>query len=261
MKKEFAVLKQCLNAAAKAVRKRYGKVGYELKGKANLVTQADVASQKAILDIIKKNFPQHDFLAEENGLKKTNALYTWVIDPIDGTTNFAHTFPQCSISIALFKKNEPVLAGVYNAITDEMFLAQKGKGATLNGKKIHVSKVAKLENSLLVTGFPYDREAHMAQLLKTFEAFLRNCHDIRRLGAAALDLCWVAAGRLDGYWEENLNPWDVSAGALILQEAGGKVTDFNGKKYKTVAAYGKTIAASNGKIHKELLTVLQTSRS
>lgn len=260
MKKEFSVLKQCLLAAAEEVKKRYGKVGYELKGKANLVTRADVASQKAVLDIIQKNFPDHDFLAEEDGLKNTHAPYTWVVDPIDGTTNFAHTFPQCSISIALFKGNEPVLGGVYNAITDEMFLAQKGKGATLNGKKIHVSRVNKLENALLVTGFPYDRDAHMPQLLKTFEAFLCSCHDVRRLGSAALDLCWVAAGRLDGYWEEHLNPWDVSAGALILQEAGGKVTGFSGKKYRKTAEYGSTILASNGRIQKEMQAVLQKSR-
>lgn len=261
MKKEFAVLQACLAAAAKIVRRNFGKVGYELKGKANLVTKADVASQKAVLALIKKNFPTHDYLAEENGIKSTGADYTWVIDPIDGTTNFAHTFPQCSVSIALFYKNEPVLGGVVNPATGETFLAQKGKGATLNGKKIHVSKTAKLEQSLLVTGFPYDRFARLPKLLNRFGRFLNSCHDVRRLGSAALDLCWLAAGRLDGYWEDNLNPWDVGAGVLILQEAGGKVTDYSGKKYKTIKDFGHTLLATNGKIHTQMLKIIKETEN
>ena len=261
MKKELAVLKQCRQAASRAVQKRFGKVGYELKGKANLVTQADVASQKTILEIIRKNFPTHDYLAEENGTQNTGSDYLWVIDPIDGTTNFAHTFPQCGISIALFYKGKPVLAGVTNPITGETFLAQKGKGATLNGKKIHVSKTKKLDQSLLVTGFPYNRFTRMPELLARFEGFLNACHDVRRTGSAALDLCWLAAGRTDGYWEDNLNPWDVGAGVLILQEAGGKVTDYTGKTYKTVAAYGTTLLASNGKIHRQMLDILRKTQT
>lgn len=257
MKKEFTVLQEALKAAAKTVRAKFGKVGYELKGKANLVTKADVAAQKAVLDIIRKNFPQHDYLAEENGLKNTGADYTWVVDPIDGTTNFAHTFPQCSTSIALFYKNEPVLGGVVNAVTGEIFLAQKGKGATLNGKKIHVSKTAKLQDSLLITGFPYDRFERMPELLARFENFLNASHDVRRLGSAALDLCWLAAGRADGYWEDALNPWDVSAGILILREAGGKVTGFDGKPFKRIQDYGKTLVASNGKIHAQMLKIIR----
>lgn len=261
MKKEFAVLQACLAAAAKIVRRNFGKVGYELKGKANLVTKADVASQKAVLALIKKNFPTHDYLAEENGIKSTGADYTWVIDPIDGTTNFAHTFPQCSVSIALFYKNEPVLGGVVNPATGETFLAQKGKGATLNGKKIHVSKTAKLEQSLLVTGFPYDRFARLPKLLNRFGRFLNSCHDVRRLGSAALDLCWLAAGRLDGYWEDNLNPWDVGAGVLILQEAGGKVTDYSGKKYQKIKDFGHTLLATNGKIHTQMLKIIKETET
>ncbi len=260
MKQERAVLIQCLQTAARAVRKRFGKVGYQLKGKANLVTQADIASQKIILDLIRKHFPAHDYLAEENGVKKTGSDYVWVIDPIDGTTNFAHTFPQSGISIALFYKNEPVLGGVTNPATGETFLAQKGKGATLNGKKIHVSATPKMEQSLLVTGFPYDRFTRLPALLERFGAFLNACHDVRRLGSAALDLCWLAAGRLDGYWEDNLNPWDVAAGVLVLQEAGGKVTDFSGKKYKKIADYGKTLLATNGKIHAQMLRVIRQTQ-
>lgn len=257
MKQEFAVLQECLQAASKVVRRHFGKVGYELKGKANLVTKADVASQKAVLDIIRKHFPQHDYLAEEDAVKNTGADYTWVIDPIDGTTNFAHTFPQCSVSVALFYKNEPVLGGVANPATGETFLAQKGKGATLNGKKIHVSKTAKLAQALLVTGFPYNRFTRMPELLTRFEGFLNSCHDVRRLGSAALDLCWLAAGRTDGYWEDNLNPWDVGAGILILQEAGGKVTDYSGKKYKKLPDYGRTMLASNGRIHAPMLQIIR----
>ena len=254
--KELLVLQHALEAAGKIVRQKFGKVSYELKAKANLVTSADKASQKKILQIITQSFPQHDYYAEEDARKQTGSPYTWVIDPIDGTTNFAHTFPQCSISIALFYKNEPILGGVKNPITGELFLAQKGKGATLNGKRIHVSKITKLENSLLVTGFPYNRFNRMPELLSRFGRFLDACHDVRRLGSAALDLCWVAAGRLEGYWEENLNPWDVGAGLLILQEAGGKITDYHGKKYKKMEDYGKTVLVSNGKVHRQMLALM-----
>lgn len=261
MKQETAALQEALEKAASVVRRKFGKVGYRLKAKANLVTQADLASQKAILAVLKKRCPDHDFLAEENGRKNTGSAYTWVIDPIDGTTNFAHTFPQCSVSIALFYKNTPVLGGVTNPITGETFLAQKGKGATLNGKKIHVSSTKKLADSLLVTGFAYDRFNRLPPLLDRFGRFLNSCHDVRRLGSAALDLCWVAAGRLDGYWEEALNPWDVAAGTLILQEAGGKITDFYGKKYTTINEYGKEILASNTSIHPQLLRVMKPTLS
>ncbi len=261
MKKEFEVLQQALEKASQVVQKKFGKVSYELKGKANLVTQADRASQQVALKIIRAAFPEHDFYAEENARKQTNSPYTWVIDPIDGTTNFAHTFPQCSISIALFYKNEPVLGGVKNPITGETFLAQKGKGATLNGKKIHVSQTKCLENSLLVTGFPYDRFNRLPELLARFGRFLNACHDVRRLGSAALDLCWLAAGRLDGYWEDYLNPWDVGAGILILQEAGGKVTDYQGKKYKKLEEFGRTLVASNGKIHRQMLSLVYPTGS
>lgn len=260
MKQEFAVLQLALNTAADVVKRKFGKVGYVLKGKANLVTAADVASQKAILSVISKHFPQHDFLAEENGRKASGSAYTWVIDPIDGTTNFAHTLPQCSISIALFKGNTPVLGGVKNPITGETFLAQKGKGATLNGKKIHVSQAEKLSHSLLVTGFPYNRFSHMPELLARFGYFLDECHDVRRLGSAALDLCWVAAGRLDGYWEEDLHAWDVAAGALILQEAGGTVTAYNGKPFEKIEDYGRTLLASNGKIHPHMLRIMRRAK-
>ena len=257
MNKEFSVLQQCLRAAASVAKRRLGKVNYSLKGKANLVTQADVACQKAILQIIKKNFPEHDFLAEENGLKSTGSDWKWVIDPIDGTTNYAHTMPHFSVSVALAHKNDIVLGGVYDVCMDELFLARKGKGATLNGKKIHVSRVRKLQDALLVTGFPYEREKRMDELLARFKRFILSCHDIRRLGSAALDICWVAAGRFDGYWEDSLNPWDISAGKLILEEAGGKVTDYRGKKWTRLDTFGAQTLASNGKIHKEMCDIIK----
>ncbi len=260
MKREFAVLKQCLQAAGDVARKKLGKVNYDLKGRANLVTKADVACQKAILKLIEKNFPQHDFLAEENGLKNTGSNWRWVIDPIDGTTNFAHTMPHFSVSVALAHKNEIVLGGVYDVCMDETFLAYKGKGATLNGKKIHVSSVKKVEDALLVTGFPYERAHRMPKLLKRFEKFILSCHDIRRLGSAALDMCWVAAGRFDGYWEDCLNPWDIAAGKLILEEAGGKVTDYAGRPWKKLDTFGAQTLASNGKIHREMCAIIKESK-
>ena len=257
MKKEFTFLQEALDKSARIVKQKFGKVGYQLKAKANLVTAADIASQKAILTLLKKRFPTHDYLAEENGTNLSGSDYIWVIDPIDGTTTFAHTLPQCSISIALFYKGTLVLGGVKNPITGETFLAQKRKGATLNGKKIHVSKTAKLSQALVVTGFPYDRFTYMDELLNRFREFLEACHDVRRLGSAALDLCWVAAGRLDGYWEQSLRPWDAAAGALILQEAGGKITDFSGKPFEKIQDYGQTLLASNGKLHAQMLRLIR----
>lgn len=259
MKREFEVLQQCLKTAGALARQHLGKVNYRLKGRANLVTQADIACQQAILQLIKKNFPQHDFLAEENGLKSTGSAWRWVIDPIDGTTNFAHTMPHFSISVALAYKNEIMLGGVYDVCSDEMFLARKGKGATLNGKKIHVSSVSKIENALLVTGFPYVREKRMDELLLRFRNFILACHDIRRLGSAALDMCWVASGRFDGYWEDALNPWDISAGKLIVEEAGGKVTDFSGKPWKDLCTFGMQTLVSNSKIHRQMCAIIKRS--
>lgn len=257
LSREFTILKQALLTAGNIARRKLGKVSYDLKGRANLVTQADVACQKAILQLIRKNFPSHDFLAEENGLKNTGSDWKWVIDPIDGTTNFAHTMPHFSVSVALAHKNKIVLGGVYDVCMNELFLARKGKGATLNGEKIHVSKVPRVQDSLLVTGFPYVREHRMKELLGRFEKFILACHDIRRLGSAALDLCWVAAGRFDGYWEDSLNPWDVAAGKLILEEAGGKVTDFSNKKWKKLEQFGQQTLATNNRIHRQMYAIIK----
>jgi len=181
--------------------------------------------------------------------KLARVIATWVV-----TSVMLSVFILDIIVVALGNKYVNQIP-----ISNELFFAQKGKGATLNGKKIHVSQTKKLEDSLLITGFPYNRFERMEELINRFSLFLTSSHDVRRLGSAALDLCWVAAGRADGYWEDNLNPWDASAGTLILQEAGGKVTDYNGKKYKKIKDYGSKLLASNGKIHKQMLGIIRQS--
>jgi myo-inositol-1(or 4)-monophosphatase len=256
--KELLTLKKALTEAGKIAKKYYGKVSYDLKGRGNLVTKADYECQKKITQIISKAFPTHAFLAEEKQQDlNTQGKYIWVIDPIDGTANYAHTFPHSGISVGLTKDAVPVLGGVLDFARGEMFYAVKGKGAFLNGKKIHVSKTAKLQDSLLVTGFPFERNKIEFLHIPVFKDFLMICHDVRRTGAASLDLCWTAAGRIDGYWEFTLNPWDVCAGKLILEEAGGKVSDFNGKPWNKLETYGAQTLASNGKIHKQMLSVLK----
>lgn len=257
MRKEYEVLLDAVTQAAALAKKHIGKVSYELKGKSNLVTQADIACQKKITEIISSAFPQHGFLAEETqtGLK-TQGKYIWVIDPIDGTTNYAHTFAHSAVSIALTENGKPLMGAVADIFKGEIFTAVKGKGAKLNGKKIQVSKTEHLRDSLLITGFPYDRTPIKKLQIPIFTDFIYNCHDVRRTGSAALDCCWIACGRADGYWEFSLNPWDCCAGALIVREAGGKITDVYGKPFKSLKNYGKTLLASNGKIHKEMLKII-----
>ena len=257
MKKEFAVMREALFEGGKIAKKYAGKIGYELKSKANLVTKADIEAQKRIIKIISAAFPAHAFLAEEEqkGVK-TQGRFKWVIDPIDGTTNYAHTFPHSAVSIALAEGDKILLGGVYDFFKEETFTAVKGFGAKLNGKKISVSNVKRLEDSLLITGFAYDRSILEKTCLPLFKKLILTAHDIRRSGSAALDLCWAAAGRIDGYWEFNLNPWDVAAGKLILEEAGGKVTDFNNKLWGPLANFGVQTLATNGRIHKEMFSAI-----
>lgn len=257
MKKELSVLKLALTEAGKIAKKYYGKIDYDLKGRGNLVTKADFACQKKITQIISAAFPEHAFLVEEKQADlKTQGRFIWVIDPIDGTANYAHTFPHSGISVGLTKDGVPVLGGVLDFSRNEMFYAVKGHGAFLNGKRIKVSKTARLEDSLLVTGFPFNRNNIEFIHIPVFKDFLMICHDVRRTGAASLDLCWTAAGRIDGYWEFTLNPWDVCAGKLILEEAGGTVTDFSGKPWDKLESYGAQTLASNGGIHKQMISVL-----
>jgi myo-inositol-1(or 4)-monophosphatase len=219
----------------------------------DLVTEADHAAEKAIFEVIQKDYPDHFILSEETGEIKSNSEYKWIIDPIDGTINFANGIPLCCVSIGLEKDGKMILGAVSAPILNEMFFAEKGMGATLNDKKIAVSTKTELKTSCLVTGFPYVYLDAPNGPLQVFEKLVRQGIPVRRLGSAAIDLCWVAAGRFDGFYEHKLQAWDSAAGFLIIEEAGGKVTDFDGNYY---SAYQPHILATNGLIHEELRAVV-----
>ena len=239
-------------AGAKVLQKYFnGQFSVSSKtGVNDLVTQADKEAEEVIIQTIRQRVPDHYILIEEVGALESNSNTKWIIDPIDGTVNFAHGIPICCVSIGVEQDAEMILGAVYNPIMNEFFFAEKGLGASLNDKKIAVSTKEELGRSCLVTGFPYSYLDMPNGPLQVFEKLIRQGIPVRRLGSAALDLCWVAAGRFDGFYEHNLKPWDSSAGFLIVQEAGGKVTDFKGEKY---SPYQPSIAATNGKIHEELL--------
>lgn len=225
------------------------------KGEVNPVTETDRASEAHIVQRLREAFPDHHILAEEEG---GDALHTpvaiWIIDPVDGTNNFAHSFPHIGISIALVVEGEPHVGVIYDPLRDELFAAQRGDGATLNGDPIHVSTLTRLAESFLATGFPYDRRVAEDNNVSRFDHFLRRSQGVRRAGAAVLDLAYVACGRFDGFWERGLSPWDVAAGILIIQEAGGWVTDFEGTP---LPLEGEQIVASNGAIHEAMLRVIR----
>lgn len=221
----------------------------------NLVTDIDKKSEAFVVKSLLKAFPDHQILAEEGSLAKNSSPYKWLIDPLDGTTNYLHGFPFFAVSIALEIQGEVALGIVYAPMLRELFVAERKKGATLNGKKIHVSKGRDLARSLLATGFPYDVRVAERNNLNYFTAFVKKARAIRRAGAASIDLCYVACGRFDGFWELRLAPWDLGAGVLMVEESGGKVTNFEGKKLNI---YGDDTAASNGKIHSALLRVIQS---
>jgi myo-inositol-1(or 4)-monophosphatase len=220
------------------------------EGVNNLVTEADHASEKAIFETIKNEYPDHFLLSEEAGEIVMDSIYKWIIDPIDGTVNFAHGIPICCVSIGLEQNGKIIYGAVYNPFINEFYFAQSGYGATLNDKKIKVSDKTEVLHSCLVTGFPYTYLDHPNGPLEVFSRLIRKGVPVRRLGSAAMDLCWVAAGRFDGFYEHKLQAWDSAAGFLIVEEAGGKVTDFTGKYY---SPYQPHIVATNGKIHTELL--------
>ncbi|MSR78503.1 MAG: inositol monophosphatase [Candidatus Omnitrophica bacterium] len=249
-----SVLMNCLAEAGALLKKNWNKPKtIEKKSELSLVTQVDKAAEKRIIQIVRKSFPDHAFLAEES-LPFGNSDCRWIIDPLDGTTNFAHNLTISSVTIAFEYEGTVLLGGTYDPFRDELFFAQKGKGSTLNGKKIHVSKTKKLGDSLLCTGFPYDRRNDPDQYLRIFREFLMTAQEVRRLGSAALDLAYVACGRLDGYWEFKLQPWDKAAGILIVEEAGGKFTDLSGNP---AALTGVQSVATNGIIHAEMLKVMK----
>lgn len=227
------------------------------EGVNNLVTEADHASEKAIIEVIHKHFPGHQVLGEESGAIQQDSDYKWIVDPIDGTVNFAHGIPLNCVSIAIEYHKEIIMAAVYNPHMNEFFFAEKGKGAFLNDKPIRVSEQSNTINACLVTGFPYTYINMPNGPLEIFERFVRKGVPVRRLGSAAIDLCWVACGRFDGFYEHKLEPWDSAAGYLIVEEAGGKVTDHSGGKF---SVYQHKVLATNGKIHEEMIAVINNHK-
>lgn len=223
------------------------------EGMNNLVTEVDHKSEAAIIAIIKKNFPDHFILSEEAGALEQSSSYKWIIDPIDGTVNYANSIPICCVSIGIEKDGEMLMGAVYNPFIREFFFAEKGQGAYLNDQRIFVSKQDDIIKSCLVTGFPYTYLDTPNGPLQVFEKFIRKGIPVRRLGSAAVDLCWVAAGRFDGFYEHKLSAWDSAAGFLMVEEAGGKVTDFAGNAY---SPYQPHLIASNGLIHDDLLRIV-----
>jgi len=237
--------------------KRYFNGTFTISSKAtinDLVTEADHASEKAIFKVIQQNHPDHFILSEETGSLPTQSNIKWIIDPIDGTINFANGIPICCVSIGVEENGEMIMGAVYNPFMNELFFAEKGKGAFLNDQPIKVSSKNDLLTSCLVTGFPYQYLDTENGPLQIFEKLIRKSIPVRRLGSAALDLCWTAAGRFDGFYEHKLQAWDSAAGFLIVQEAGGTVTDLKGNKY---SPYQPGIIASNGQIHDQLLNLLK----
>ena len=227
----------------------------EFKGAIDIVTEMDRKAEDLIMKIIKNKFPEHGILTEESLEQKSDSEYRWIIDPLDGTTNYSHGFPVFCVSIALEKSGEGIILGVvYNPMLNELFTAEKNKGAYLNNKKIKVSDIKELTKSLLATGFPYDIRTSRDNNIAHFTNFAVRAQAIRRAGSAALDMCYVACGRIDGFWEMKLKPWDTAAAWLIIKEAGGMVTDFNGKEF---SFYSSETLASNGLIHDEMLKTLQ----
>jgi myo-inositol-1(or 4)-monophosphatase len=230
----------------------------EHKSAIDIVTDTDRAVETLVTEHLRRAFPDHLIVAEEAsaGLTLTpppHNRYVWYLDPLDGTTNFAHAFPQFALSLALARAGETLLGIVHDPLRDETFCARRGCGATLNGQSIRVSGVTDLEQALLGTGFPYDRRDHLAFYLGFLADFMVRAQGVRRVGSAALDLCYVACGRLDGFWEWKLKPWDTAAGALIVAEAGGTVTDFRGGPFDS---YGPQTLASNGGLHEAMMRLL-----
>jgi len=241
--------------AGALLRHGYGHVEQiEHKGAVDLITEFDRQSEALIVESLRQAFPTHAIRAEEGSGQTAESEYEWLVDPVDGTTNFAHGFPVFAISLALTQRGKPIAGVVYDPLRDELFAAEIGDGATLNGKPIHVSSGTDLSRSLLATGFPYDVRTNPHNNLAQFRQFSLRSQAVRRAGAAALDCVWVAAGRLEGYWEFRVKPWDVGAGALIVREAGGHVTNIEGDEDFLSS---DSILASNGHIHEQMLRVLR----
>jgi myo-inositol-1(or 4)-monophosphatase len=246
---------EAAKAAGKIHRHFYGKALHvEIKkdNNLNLVTQVDKACEKKIQSVLHKRFPAFNFWGEESGQGAGDSEFTWIVDPLDGTTNFAHAYPFFCVSIALLKGKEPIAAVIYDAMNNECFTAEKGKDAFLNGRRIKVSSISNLSKSLLSTGFAYGVKETLYNF-ENFKNFVLNSQGVRRDGSAAMNLAYVAAGRFEGFWERGIQAWDMAAGILLIREAGGKVTDISGKPYDLLA---QNALASNGKIHQQMHKIL-----
>jgi myo-inositol-1(or 4)-monophosphatase len=227
------------------------------KSFANPVTDFDKASEELITGMIEKNFPSHSILTEEELSRRKNSDIKWIIDPLDGTVNFIHRIPFIGISIGIEIEGEIIAGVVYNPVLEEWYWALKGGGAFFNRKEIHVSAVSERESALIATGFPYETGDHVDSLLMTLSLITNNFNGFRRIGSASLDLCYVARGSFDGFYQEKLNPWDTAAGKIIVQEAGGVLSNYAGEKFDI---YGKTMVADNGIIHNSILDVIKVMR-
>jgi myo-inositol-1(or 4)-monophosphatase len=228
-------------------------VGFELKGEYDLVTAADRASEKFIVNRLRQEFPEHGIVAEEGGRAELDAPYRWYIDPLDGTTNFAHGYPVWNVTLGLAHNDEVIAGVVFDPTNRELFAAERGAGARLNGARIHVSKAATLNDSLLSTGFP-SRKRHQNVNIHFYYQLAMCTHGVRRGGAAAIDLAYTACGRAEGFWEFGLSPWDMAAGSLLVEEAGGKVSGMRGEKFNV---QGKHLLADNGHIHEETVKLFR----
>jgi len=243
--------------AGSVIREGFGKsFKIEFKtGENNLVTEIDKASEKVITDFIRKKYPSHSILAEEGSGEQNDSEYLWVIDPLDGTTNFAHGLPIFSVSIGLQKNGKTIAGVVYDVVRGIIFSAELGAGAFAKSEKIAVSNNDNLAHSMLVTGFPYNKKENPDKLFERFIALTKTARGVRRLGSAAIDFCYLASGVFDGFWEVHLHPWDICAGKLIVEEAGGRVTDFDGNKTNI---FTKRILSTNGKIHEQVIEVMDS---
>jgi myo-inositol-1(or 4)-monophosphatase len=250
----FAI--QTARDAGRVLAEKFGRVTVRHKGDIDLVTDADLAAERLIVERVRSHYPRHAILAEEAGeivaIGGQQADYKWIVDPLDGTTNYAHGYPVFCVSIALEHEGQIVVGVVYDPLRDEMFAAARGEGATLNNRRLRVSDVSEINRALVCTGFPYDVRSR-TEFARHFANFIMSAQSVRRDGAAALDLAYVAAGRFDGFWEEGLRPWDVAAGALLIEEAGGRVTRYDGSPFRV---YNPPVIASNGLIHEAMIEVL-----
>jgi myo-inositol-1(or 4)-monophosphatase len=252
----FAI--QTARDAGRVLAERFGrKLEITNKSELDLVTESDLASERLIIERIKTYYPRHAILAEESGAsspvdQELKSEWRWIVDPLDGTTNYAHGYPCFCVSMGLEHAGRMELGVVYDPMRDELFTAERGQGASLNGRRIRVSPVNSLSGALLCTGFPYDVRER-SEFARHFANFIMNAQGVRRDGAAALDLAYVACGRFDGFWEEGLKPWDVAAGALMIEEAGGRVSNYAGEPLNI---YNPPILASNGLLHEQMMRVL-----